>query len=153
MGQYIANEKGTFTQKKAYIYDKDVPDDSLTSTFSTLILYINNERWDGVPFIISAGKALDQTVSEVRIQFKQIPGNIFKNACKKNELIIRIQPNEGIYLKMQNKRPGMDFILEETDLDLTYAEKYEVKLKKNFKKLKFSIIFRVSIYQKLTKDC
>lgn len=126
LGQYIANEKGSAAENKAYIDDQDVPNDSITSTFATIILHVNNERWDGVPFIISAGKALDQTVSEVRIQFKQVPGNIFKNTCKRNELVIRIQPNESIFLKMQNKRPGMDFSVEETDLDLTYAEKYEV---------------------------
>ena len=112
-----------------------------------MILYVNNERWDGVPFIISAGKALDQTVSEVRVQFKQIPGNIFKNACRKNELIIRIQPNEGIYLKMQNKRPGMDFILEETDLDLTYAEKYEV-IVENKNKQEIVFLYLGSLFTK-----
>ncbi|RNA35157.1 glucose-6-phosphate 1-dehydrogenase [Brachionus plicatilis] len=142
LGQYVANEMGASVQKNAYTDDKSVPDDSLTSTFATMILYINNERWDGVPFIISAGKALDRTTSEVRIQFKQVPGNIFKNVCKRNELIIRIQPDESICLKMQNKRPGMDFILEETDLDLTYAEKYEgLYLPKAYERLLMDVIY------------
>ncbi|CAF0743229.1 unnamed protein product [Brachionus calyciflorus] len=142
LGQYAKNENGTPEQQKGYIDDEGVDKDSLTATYAIIILHINNERWDGVPFIISAGKALDETISEVRIQFNQVPANIFKNYCRRNELVIRIQPNEAVYLTMLTKRPGMDFVVEETDLDLTYAEKYKgLYVPKAYERLFMNIIY------------
>jgi glucose-6-phosphate 1-dehydrogenase len=80
----------------------------------------------GVPFILKSGKALDERKAEVRIQFKDVPGDIFDDACSRNELVIRVQPNEAIYMKISTKKPGMNFIPEQTELDLTYNKRYEV---------------------------
>ncbi|XP_028076711.1 glucose-6-phosphate 1-dehydrogenase, cytoplasmic isoform-like [Camellia sinensis] len=66
-----------------------------------MILRIHNERWEGVPFILKAGKALTSRKAEIRIQFKTVPGDIFK--CQKqgrNESVIRLQPSESIYMKV-----------------------------------------------------
>ena len=90
------------------------------------MLKINNERWDGVPFILESGKAMNEKKTEVRIEFKELQPNIFNNVCTSNELIISIQPNEGIYMKMNVKKPGIDFVLEQTELDLTFETKYQV---------------------------
>lgn len=142
LGQYVKDEDGTPGRQRGYTDDQSIEKDSLTATFATTILYVKNERWDGVPFIITAGKALDETISEVRIQFKQLHANIFKNACRKNELIIRIQPDESVILKVLTKRPGMDFLVEETDLDLTYADKYQgLYLPKAYERLFMEIIY------------
>ncbi|KAL7194696.1 hypothetical protein ACSBR1_035017 [Camellia fascicularis] len=68
-----------------------------------MILRIHNERWEGVPFILKAGKALTSRKAEIRIQFKTVPGDIFK--CQKqgrNEIVIRLQPSEAIYMKVTN---------------------------------------------------
>lgn len=82
--------------------------DSNTPTFACLPLHINNERWEGVPFVLRCGKALNERKMEIRIQFKDVPGNIFESPVR-NELVIRVQPNEAIYLKMLIKQPGMSF--------------------------------------------
>jgi glucose-6-phosphate 1-dehydrogenase len=89
-------------------------------------LRINNERWDGVPFILRCGKALNERKAEVRIQYRDVPGDIFQGQAKRNELVIRVQPGEAIYVKMVTKTPGMSFDMEETELDLTYGARYKV---------------------------
>jgi hypothetical protein len=98
---------------------------STTETFSTCVLHIDNERWAGVPFVMRAGKALDERKAEVRIQFKEVPGNIFDDSIRRNELVVRIQPNEAIWLNVINKKPGMKFETAETFLDMSYGERFE----------------------------
>ena len=73
--------------------------------------------------------ALNERKAEVRIQFRDVPGNIFTSSeIHRNELVIRVQPGEAVYMKMMSKRPGMLFDCEETELDLTYNSKYAVSL-------------------------
>jgi len=81
-----------------------------------------------VPFIIKSGKALNERKAEIRIQFKDVPGDIFDGVCNRNELVIRVQPDEAIYFKFNTKKPGMNYSPEETELDLTYKNRYEVCL-------------------------
>ena len=71
--------------------------------------------------------ALNERKAEVRVQFHDVPGNIFgESEIQRNELVIRVQPDEAIYMKVMNKRPGMSFKCEQTELDLTYGSKYSV---------------------------
>jgi glucose-6-phosphate 1-dehydrogenase len=56
-----------------------------------------------------------------------VPGDIFSGKLKRNELVIRVQPGEAVYIKMMTKTPGMTFDMEETELDLTYGSRYKVK--------------------------
>lgn len=81
----------------------------------------------GVPFILRCGKALNERKAEVRLQFTDVPGQIFADRCQRNELVMRVQPDEAIYLKMLTKRPGVYFSPEETELDLTYKSRYKVR--------------------------
>lgn len=69
---------------------------------------------------------MNERKAEVRIQFADVPGDIFKGGCKRNELVIRVQPNEAVYCKFMTKQPGMSFSPEETELDLTYGSRYKV---------------------------
>lgn len=62
----------------------------------------------------------------MRLQFTDVPGDIFGDRCQRNELVVRVQPDEAIYLKMMTKRPGVYFSPEETELDLTYRSRYKV---------------------------
>lgn len=64
----------------------------------------------------------------MRLQFTDVPGDIFAGRCQRNELVVRVQPDEAIYLKMMTKRPGVYFSPEETELDLTYKSRYKVLL-------------------------
>ena len=78
-----------------YLEDPGVPDDSVTPTFAAIVLKINNERWRGVPFVMKAGKGLDERLAEVRVRYKSQPYNkLLVGPQAKNELVCRIQPDE-----------------------------------------------------------
>lgn len=126
LGQYVGDPKGEGDAAKGYLDDPTVPKGSVTPTFATVVLFVKNERWDGVPFILRCGKALNERKAEVRVQFKDVAGDVFpKGEVKRNELVIRVQPSEAIYLKMMAKTPGMTFNCEESELDLTYGSRYK----------------------------
>lgn len=136
LGQYVGNPDGKGEEQFGYLDDPTVPSDSVTPTYAMGILRLNNERWDGVPFILKCGKALNERKAEVRIQFKDVPGDIFDGKPKRNEFVIRVQPGEALYVKLMVKTPGMAFDMEETELDLTYGSRYEnVKLPDAYERL------------------
>ncbi len=120
IGQYDKSEDGT---KPAYIDDETVNPDSNAATYAAIGLKIHNERWEGVPFILRAGKALNEAKVEVRIQFKEVARGIF-NDINRNELLIRIQPQEAIYMKINNKTPGLSHKTTVTELGLSYTSRY-----------------------------
>jgi len=137
LGQYVGTEDG---EKPGYKDDDGVPEDSRTPTFCQATLRINNERWDGVPFIMKCGKAINERKANIRIQFKDQPGQLFKGADR-NELVIRIQPNEAMYMKVTAKKPGLTNDIIGTDLDLTYASRYEdLELPGAYERLIFEVI-------------
>jgi len=126
LGQYEGDpDHATEDGRLGYLEDKTVPAGSTCPTFAVAALKIRNERWDGVPFILRCGKALNERKAEVRIQYKDVPGDIFNGETVRNELVIRVQPNESVYVKVMTKTPGMSFTLEETELDLTYKSRYK----------------------------
>ncbi|EFO23532.1 glucose-6-phosphate dehydrogenase [Loa loa] len=143
LGQYVGDPKAT-NGEACYGYrdDKDVPQDSVTPTYALAVLKVNNERWDGVPFILRCGKALNESKAEVRIQFKEVSGNIYpEGQLKRTELVIRVQPNEAVYIKLMSKKPGMGFSVEETELDLTYGYRYkDVRLPDAYERLFLEVI-------------
>jgi glucose-6-phosphate 1-dehydrogenase len=120
IGQYGKSLNG---DKPGYKDDDSVPKESRCPTFASMVAYIKNERWDGVPFILKAGKALNEQKTEVRIQFKDVTSGIFKD-IPRNELVIRIQPNESVYIKMNSKLPGLSMQTVVTELDLTYRRRF-----------------------------
>ncbi|KAG1665925.1 hypothetical protein FOA52_004514 [Chlamydomonas sp. UWO 241] len=131
LGQYKGRAEKDGKKLPGYLDDKTVPPGSLTPTFAAIALKIKNARWDGVPFLLKAGKALDKRKAEIRVQFRSVPGNIYKSKMggseEGNELVIRIQPQESIYLKINNKVPGLGLTLASTKLDLQYARSYDKK--------------------------
>ncbi|EGW11380.1 Glucose-6-phosphate 1-dehydrogenase [Cricetulus griseus] len=136
LGQYVGNPNGEGEATNGYLDDPTVPRGSTTATFAAAVLYVENERWDGVPFILRCGKALNERKAEVRLQFRDVAGGIFQQQCKRNELVIRVQPNEAVYTKMMTKKPGMFFNPEESELDLTYGNRYKnVKLPDAYERL------------------
>ncbi|RUS29207.1 glucose-6-phosphate dehydrogenase [Jimgerdemannia flammicorona] len=121
LGQYGKSEDCT---KPGYLEDDSLKNkQSVTPTFATLVAWINNERWQGVPFILKAGKALNESKVEIRIQFKNVAGQLF-NTVPRNELVIRVQPNEAVYMKFNNKLPGLSFQTTISELDMTYHRRY-----------------------------
>ena len=98
-------------QYEGYLQEENIPIDSKTETYAALKLYIDNERWEGVPFFIRTGKKMDNRETQVVVQFKavgDVPGNV---------LIIRIQPDEGVYFQFNAKKPGTEKELQQISLD------------------------------------
>ncbi|XP_055844977.1 glucose-6-phosphate 1-dehydrogenase isoform X1 [Episyrphus balteatus] len=125
LGQYVGNPEGVGEAKLGYLDDATVSNDSTTPTYALAALEIKNERWEGVPFILRCGKALNERKAEVRIQYQDVSGDIFEGNSKRNELVIRVQPGEALYFKMMTKSPGITFDIEETEMDLTYEHRYK----------------------------
>ncbi|KAF8974546.1 glucose-6-P dehydrogenase [Flammula alnicola] len=130
LGQYVAANG-----KPGYLDDNTVPPKSGCPTFAATTLWIHNPRWEGVPFILKAGKALNESKVEVRIQFKDVTQGIFKDIAR-NELVIRIQPNEAVYLKLNSKTPGLYTRAIPTEMDLTYKRRFlEAKIPEAYEAL------------------
>ncbi|KAI0045289.1 glucose-6-P dehydrogenase [Auriscalpium vulgare] len=119
LGQYVAANG-----KPGYLDDDTVPHNSVCPTFAATTLWIHNPRWEGVPFILKAGKALNEAKVEVRIQFKDVTQGIFKDISR-NELVLRIQPSEAVYLKLNTKTPGLYTRALPTEMDLTYKRRFQ----------------------------
>ncbi|CAK5108472.1 unnamed protein product [Meloidogyne enterolobii] len=131
LGQYVGDSQAKEADARlGYLDDESVPNNSVTPTFATAVLWVKNERWEGVPFFLRCGKALNERKAEVRIQYRDVSGNIFPDdSLKRNELVIRVQPNEAVYMKVNTKRPGFSarqiIETEETELDLTFNSRYK----------------------------
>ncbi|KAG6407955.1 hypothetical protein SASPL_130956 [Salvia splendens] len=103
--------------------------------------YKNNARWDGVPFLMKAGKALHDKRAEIRVQFRHVPGNLYNRNSgtdldlATNELVIRVQPDEAIYLKINNKVPGLGMRLDRSNLNLLYKARYSKEIPDAYERL------------------
>jgi len=122
-GQYISSERDGGRMIKEYREEKNVHPDSHTETFLALRLFVSNWRWDGVPFYIRTGKQMPTKVSEIVVYFRPTPHKLFssRQECpEQNQLIIRIQPNEGAVLKFDIKVPGSGFDVKQVPMEFTY---------------------------------
>lgn len=137
VGQYGADEAG---KKQGYLEDKTVPNDSVTPTFATAVVHINNARWKGVPFILKCGKALNERKTEIRIQFHPNPSNLFDKDDLRNELVMRVQPNEAVYMKFNSKVPGLSSDIVQAELDLTYKKRFDARLPDAYERLIYDVI-------------
>lgn len=122
-GQYTSGEVNG-EHAPGYKEEKGVAPDTTTETFVALKLFIENWRWAGVPFYIRTGKRLPKRSTEVTIQFKRVPHQLYKPSETKglepNRLTIRIQPDEGMTLKFGAKVPGAAQHLRTVDMDFYY---------------------------------
>ncbi len=124
--------RGQYTESKirgekvnGYRNEKEVDPHSRTETFIALKIYIDNWRWAGVPFYIRTGKKLPTRVTEIVIHFKHVPHHLFGHPGEhqiNNQLIIRIQPDEGILLKFGMKTPGAGFEVQTVNMDFHYSD-------------------------------
>ncbi|KAB0546848.1 glucose-6-phosphate dehydrogenase [Pseudomonas argentinensis] len=121
-GQYTAGRIGG-QDVPAYYFEKNVDNDSDTETFVAVQAEINNWRWAGVPFYLRTGKRLARKSSEILIQFKPVPHQLFGNG-QANQLLIRLQPEERISLQLMAKNPGKGMRLQPVELDLNLADAF-----------------------------
>ncbi len=141
-GQYLSSViKGKST--KGYREEKGVDPKSRTETFVAMKFFIDNWRWAGVPFYIRTGKMLPTRVTEIVIHFNKSPHHLFaddKNLCnQQNQLVIRIQPDEGLLLKFDMKVPGAGFNAQTVNMDFHYSS--------------LSDSYLPSAYERLLLDC
>lgn len=141
-GQYTSSHiKGK--EIKGYREEEGVDPESRTETFMAMKLFIDNWRWADVPFYIRTGKALPTRVTEIVIHFKATPHHLFANdeniSKQQNQLVIRIQPDEGLLLKFGMKVPGAGFKAQTVNMDFHYSDLAET--------------YVPSAYERLLLDC
>lgn len=122
-----------------YRAEEGVPPDSATETFAMVTIYFDNWRWSGVPFYIRSGKRLAKRVTEVAIQFKDAPHQLFGRELMErvtpNQLVIRIQPDEGITLRFGAKVPGQVTRVRDVNMDFRYGASFGLQLAEAYERL------------------
>jgi len=112
----------------AYREEPKVDKQSNTETFAAIKFFVDNWRWQGVPFYLRTGKRLHQSSSIISIQFRDVPHFIFPpeaiESWQQNRLIISIQPEMSIRLQVQAKRPGLDMLLNTVEMVFDYKSSY-----------------------------
>ena len=109
-------------QYKGYLDEKGVVPNSNTATYVAMRLFVDNWRWQGVPFYLRTGKAMTEKFSEIIVQFRRPPHQLFGGSCEPqaNVLSLCIQPNEGAHLRFEAKVPGEGMITQPVDMDFHY---------------------------------
>jgi glucose-6-phosphate 1-dehydrogenase len=123
---------------RGYRYEKGVAVNSRTETYVAVKFFINNWRWGGVPFYIRTGKRLPTRVTEIVVHFKQTPHHLFQSKSGKlssNQLIIRIQPDEGMLLKFDMKEPGAGFNVKNVNMDFHYKDLANIRVPSAYERL------------------
>jgi glucose-6-phosphate 1-dehydrogenase len=141
-GQYTASKvRGECLT--GYRYENGVDVLSRTETFVAMKFYIDNWRWGNVPFYIRTGKRMPTRVTEIVIHFKPTPHHLFRrepNKLSGNQLIIRIQPDEGILLKFDMKEPGAGFNVKNVNMDFHYSDLANVRTHSAYERLLFDVM-------------
>jgi glucose-6-phosphate 1-dehydrogenase len=130
-------------QYEGYRDDETVPSDSISPTYAAVRLRIENERWQGVPFYVSAGKGLDRRENVITIRFKPVDTDHYceNGSCPMpNELIMRIQPDESIILRVSTKVPGSGIKVESKDLDLRYGSVFDHIIPEAYENLLYDVV-------------
>jgi glucose-6-phosphate 1-dehydrogenase len=128
LGQY---DQGTMEDKavSAYRQEPGVNPNSLTPTFARMKVFVDNWRWQGVPFLLTSGKRLNKKITEIAIQFKAVPHSMFRHifggTITANRLMVGIYPEEKITLTFQTKNPGAQVCLRSVTMDFHYQQNYQ----------------------------
>ncbi len=113
---------------KGYRQEPDVANNSTRETFAAVKFFIDNWRWQGVPFYLRTGKRMNETLSVINIQFRPVPHQSFPTEAKgnwqPNRIVLNIQPHMDIQLRFQAKRPGLEMRLSPVDMVFDYNEAY-----------------------------
>jgi glucose-6-phosphate 1-dehydrogenase len=142
-GQYtqgwVAGERAP-----GYIEERDIPPTSTTETYVAVKLGIGNRRWAGVPFYIRAGKRMSRRVTEIAVIFNKAPHLPFHAAdvelLGKNQLVIRVQPDEGVTLKFGSKVPGTTMEVRDITMDFQYGEAFTESSPEAYERLVLDVL-------------
>lgn len=130
-------------QYEGYLDEEKVSKNSRTETFALIKLFIENERWQGVPFYLRTGKKLTGQVTSIIFQFKEKGHELFKNFWEKpilNHITLQIQPDEGIGLQLVAKKPGLTNLLEPVNMEFCYKTSFETPQPNAYERLLMDII-------------
>ncbi|MHB1034714.1 MAG: glucose-6-phosphate dehydrogenase [Pirellulales bacterium] len=131
-------------QYRAYHGEPGVPPDSHTATFGAVKLWIDNWRWQDVPFYLRSGKGMSCRTTQIVIQFRQPPHMIFAaEPCgtrEANRLVIQVQPAEGIQLHLQTKVPDAGMQLRLTDLAFSFQKKFAGQMPEAYQRLLLDVL-------------
>jgi glucose-6-phosphate 1-dehydrogenase len=123
----------------AYRQEADVEKNSKTETYVASRLFVDNWRWQGVPFYLRTGKRLADHITEIAVTFKKVPHSMFASAgieeLPANVLILKIQPKEGINLLFEAKRPGGKLCIGTLEMDFNYAEVFGAEVPDAYQRL------------------
>ncbi len=141
-GQYKA---GAYAEGPVpgYLENEDIPDDSMTETYVALRAEIGSWRWEGIPFYLRTGKRLTDKVTEIVLNFRKVPHTIYDTAdgfSLPNQLIIRLQPEESIKLRIYVKAWGDDMHLQPVHLDLDFNDVFKKRQMIAYERLLLDII-------------
>ena len=137
-GQYASGSIAG-TEVAAYHSEKNVAPDSCTETFVALKLFVDNWRWAGVPFYLRHGKRLPKGVAEIAVEFKAPPAVLFAAECctplQPNALVLRIQPDEGMAIRMNAKVPGTTLNIQPVKMDFRYGGSFGARAPEAYERL------------------
>lgn len=149
-GQYAAAAKNG-QRYKAYLDEDRIAPDSRRETFVAVEARIDNWRWAGVPFYLRTGKRMPQRVTEIVVQFKLPPLNLFSTIecegslcelveARPNMLVFHIQPEEAITLSFSAKRPGMQYQVQPVDMKFDYQQTFDIEMPEAYERLLLDVI-------------
>ena len=131
-------------QYRKYRDEPGVPPESETATFGAVKLYVDNWRWQGVPFFLRSGKAMSCQTTQVVIQFRRAPHMLFDlgphTAHEANRLVLQVQPAEGIQLHFHTKVPDEGMRLRLTDLGFRFKEKFRSSMPEAYQRLLLDVM-------------
>ena len=129
---------------KGYRQEADVAAESCTETFAALKLFIDNWRWTDVPFYIRSGKRMQETISVITIQFKPVPHQSFPDEATENwqpnRMVLNLQPDMGIRIRFQAKKPGLQMQLNPVDMLFNYSDTYTSGTPEGYETLLLDVI-------------
>ena len=118
-----------------YLQEPGVAADSRTETYIATRLLVDNWRWAGVPFYLRAGKRLPKRVTEIALQFRDVPHRLFEGDLASNTLTLRIQPDEGITMKFDAKVPGPQPRIRPVTMDFRYGTSFGLQPPEAYERL------------------
>lgn len=146
-------------QYQGYQEEEKIAKNSQTESYALVKLFIENERWQGVPFYLRTGKKLTGKVTSIIIQFKEKGQELFKNFWDKplpNHITIQIQPNEGIGLRLVAKKPGLSTQIEPVDMEFCYKTSFATPQPEAYERLLLDVILSdqgLFIAQDFIEEC
>jgi glucose-6-phosphate 1-dehydrogenase len=142
-GQY---DQGWLAGERAVAYraEKDVADDSVTETYAAVRLHVETRRWAGVPFYLRTGKRLPRRVTEIAVLFRKAPHLPFARTDTEilgnNQLVVRVQPDEGVTLRFGSKVPGTAMEVRDVSMDFLYGEAFTESSPEAYERLLLDVL-------------